>query len=65
MADNTQKISELEEVTQGGAKRVTTDGTSVEFDQKAAREELRRLRAADNTQKGRRPVISSINLSNG
>lgn len=65
MADNATKISDLEEITQGGTERVTVDGITVDLNHQAAREELRRLRAADNTQKGRRPVISTINLSGG
>jgi hypothetical protein len=64
MADNAEKIADLEAITQGGAKRITTDGVSVEFDPKAARDELRRLRASDDVQKTRRPVVSSINLGN-
>jgi hypothetical protein len=62
MADNAQKIADLEAITQAGVDRVTTDGVTVDFDQAAAREELRRLRAADDAQKGRRPVIATINL---
>ena len=64
MADNAKKIAELEKIVQGATSRVTTDGTSTEFDLSAARAELRRLREQDDSQKGRRPVISSINLSN-
>jgi hypothetical protein len=64
MADNAQKIADLEAITQAGVDRVTTDGVTVDFDQAAAREELRRLRATDDAQKGRRPVIATINLGN-
>lgn len=64
MADNAKKIAALERLIQGATTRVTTDGTSTDFDLDAARAELRRLREQDDTQKGRRPVISTINLSN-
>lgn len=63
MPDNSAKIAELEALIQGAATRVTTDGTTTDFDLARAREELRRLREQDNTQRGRRPVISTINLS--
>ena len=63
MPDNSAKIAELEALIQGATRRVTTDGTTTDFDLDKAREELRRLREQDTTQRGRRPVISTINLS--
>lgn len=62
MADNTARIAEIQEILRTGASRVVKDGVTVEYDLGALRNELRKLQATDNTQKGRRPVISRINL---
>ena len=63
MANNAKKIAELEAIIQSGASRVSTDGTSTDFDLDAARQQLRRLREQDDAQQGRRPVVASLNLS--
>jgi hypothetical protein len=60
--DNTARIKEIREILRAGASSVTTDGTSVSFDFDQLRKELRELEAADDAQKGKRPVASSIYL---
>lgn len=62
MADHTERIAEIQEILRTGVKKVTTDGTTTEYDFAALRGELRRLMADDNTHRGRRPVVSAIKL---
>lgn len=61
--DNTARINEIREILRTGASSVNTDGTSVTYDFGQLRTELRELMATDNRQQGRRPVVSSIDLS--
>lgn len=62
MADNSERIAEIRELLRTGAKRTSTDGTSVEFDLASLRQELRQLIAEDDTLAGSRPVASTIRL---
>lgn len=62
MADNSTRIAEIQDVLRTGAKEVLKDGVKVVYDFGALRSELRKLQATDDTQKGRRPVVSRINL---
>jgi hypothetical protein len=62
--DNTTRIAEIREILRSGAKRVTVDGTTVDYDFGALRQELRELLAEDDTARHRKPRVSSINLSN-
>lgn len=63
MADNSTRIAELEEILRIGMTGHTNDGTSSSHDLGTVRSELRKLRADDDTQKGRRPGVVSIDLS--
>ncbi len=63
MADNSAKIAELEAILETGATTVKVDGQEIVRDLNVVRAELRRLQAADDTDKNRRPVTSRINLS--
>lgn len=63
MADHSTRIAEIESILRAGAKQVTIDGQSVTYDLPQLRKELRRLMAEDDTHRGRRPVVSSISLS--
>jgi len=65
MADNSERIAEIQNVLRSGAKKTTVDGVSVEYDFAALRAELRRLMADDDIYRGRRPVVSTINLNHG
>lgn len=60
--DNSAKIAELQAILQAGASSVAVDGTNVAFDLAEVRQQLRELMASDQTNAGRRPVASSINL---
>jgi hypothetical protein len=62
MADNSARISEIQALLESGATEVITDGTTVKLDHASLRKELRRLTAADDASRGRRPVCSSIFL---
>jgi LPS sulfotransferase NodH len=62
MANNTAKIAELEDILQTGATSATIDGRTVHYDFDEIRRQLRELRANDDSQRGRRPVISRIRL---
>jgi len=63
MPDNSAEIAKLEALLNRGTEKTVVDGTVVErdLDQVAAR--LRQLRLTDDTQKTRRPIASSIDLS--
>lgn len=63
MADNSVKIAKLQAILEAGGQSVSVDGTSVTYDMAEVRRQLRELMAGDNTNKGRRPVAASINLS--
>ena len=62
MADNTEKIEELEEILDSGATRIEQDGTKVEIDPEAVRRRLVELRRQDDTIGDQRPPFSSIFL---
>ena len=63
MADNTAAIAELRAKLQSGVTNTTVDGTSVAVDLSAIERQLKRLIAEDNTQRSRRPRLSSVNIS--
>lgn len=63
MADNTAEIARLEGLLKSGAKFVMVDGIQVQIDPSVVQDQLRRLKAEDDTYKGRRPVTANINLS--
>ena len=62
MADNTAKIAELRAILEAGATSTTIAGTSVTVDLDQVRKQLSRLMAEDDTQRSRRPRLSSVNL---
>lgn len=62
--DNTARIAEIREILRTGAKRVTVDGTTVDYDFATLRQELRELQAEDSTARHKKPRVSSINLMN-
>lgn len=62
MADNTDKIASLRTILESGVTSTSVDGTTVSVDLNQVRAELSRLLAEDNTQRVRRPRLSSVNL---
>lgn len=62
MADNTEKIEELEEILDLGTTRIKTDGTEVEIDPDAVRRRLGELKRQDDTYGDPRPPFSSVFL---
>lgn len=64
MADHSVRIAEIQETLRSGVSSVSTDGTTTTFDLASLRKELRQLMAEDDVHRGRRPAVSSINLSN-
>lgn len=62
MANHRERIAEIREILRTGASSVSSDGTSVSYDFESLRKELRDLMAEDDTQRGKRPVASSIYL---
>lgn len=63
MADHSATIAKLEAVLRSGARSVNIDGVTVQIDPESIRRELRKLRAQDDTQAGRRPFALSMNLT--
>ena len=63
MADNSQRIALIDKLLRSGVTSSTVDGTSVAIDPESLREERRRLMAEDETQRIRRPRISSVDIS--
>jgi hypothetical protein len=63
MADHRKRIAEIEQILRSGVSSITTDGTSTSYDLDSLRRELRELQAADDTQRGRRPVAARIKLN--
>jgi hypothetical protein len=64
MANNTAKIAALENILQAGVTSYTIDGRTVNYDLDEIRRQLRDLRQNDDSQSGRRPVVSRIRLGN-
>ncbi len=64
MADNSTRIAQIQEILAEGVSTVVRDGTTVTWNLDQLRRELRQLEAADDTNRGRRPVAASINLGN-
>lgn len=62
MSDKTTQITELEDILDAGAKRVSVDGVTVDYDLEHTERRLRQLKQQDNSRRGRRPVASQINL---
>lgn len=63
MADNATEIAAIEALLESGAKSVTVDGVTTQFDLDGLRKELRRLRAEDDVRQTRRPFSASVDLS--
>lgn len=61
-ADHSARIAEIQAILRAGASSVSVDGTTVQYDLAGLRKELRQLMTEDATQRGRRPVVSSIYL---
>jgi len=49
VANNTTRISEIDEILRSGAKQVSNDGTSITHDFRELRRERRELVATDDT----------------
>jgi hypothetical protein len=63
LADNSAEIAKLETLRKMAARAVTNDGTTVTYDLAAAAKALREAQQRDDSQRGRRPVAPSIDLS--
>lgn len=64
MPDNSVRIAQIREILAEGVSSITRDGTTVSYDLDQLRRELRELEATDDTNRGKRPVASQINLGN-
>ncbi len=63
MPDHSERIEAIQSILRAGAKSVTVDGVTVQYDFASLRKELRDLMADDPAYVGRRPRLSSINIS--
>ncbi len=64
MADNSTEIIRIRTILASGARSVDVDGTRTQIDLDALRKRLRELEAGDDAYRGRRPVVSTMNLRN-
>lgn len=62
MADNADKIAEIDETLQSGAKSITTDGVSVTIDTTQLTSERARLIQTDDTAKAKRPRVVQVDM---
>lgn len=62
MADNRERIAEIEEILSSGVESSNVDGVSIRHNFTMLRKELQRLRDADEVLKRTRPRAVSINL---
>jgi hypothetical protein len=62
MADNREKIAEIDEIIASGVKSSSVDGTSVHHDLKALRKREMLYREQDELLRRTRPRVASINL---
>lgn len=62
MPDNTDRINEIEAILRAGAKRVSLDGVTIDYDFAALRAELRQLKATDPSYRAKRPAAARIHL---
>lgn len=63
MADNTQRIADIRAILQTGVTSTNVDGTQVTLDLDQLRRELLQLVREDDSQRRRKPRLSSVNLS--
>lgn len=63
MADNSQRIKEIRKILQSGLTSSTVDGTTFTYDLDALRSELNQLIREDDSQRMRKPRITSINIA--
>jgi hypothetical protein len=62
VADNTEKIAELDAILQAGPKSTMVDGVSVTIDLEVIRRERDRLIASDDMRGSDRPRVVGFNL---
>jgi len=62
MANNTTRISEIEEVLRSGVVQWSNDGSSGAHNFAELRKELRELKASDDTVGNKRPTGFTVNL---
>lgn len=63
MPDHSTEIANIRAILNEGVTETVRDGMTVKWDHEQLRRRLRELEAADDKNRGRRPVASSINLS--
>lgn len=62
MPDNSAEIARLKAILNSGAKSGMVDGEAVTFDTESIRKQLALLQGTDDTTRGQRPRVSSINF---
>lgn len=63
MADKSAEIEALETIQDSGLDQVTVDGVTTKWNPAVVAKRLRNLRAIDDTNANRRPVVASIKLT--
>jgi hypothetical protein len=62
MANNAVAIAQIQALLNTGATQVIVDGQTVTISPASLRKRLRLLMASDDTNAGRRPLVSTVNL---
>ena len=62
MPNNTARIAQIRALLDTGATQVIVDGQTVTINPASLRKQLRQLMATDDTNAGRRPLASTVNL---
>lgn len=64
MADHSTEIARIRRILSVGARSIDVDGQKTQIDLESLRKRLRELESQDDSLRGRRPVVSKMNLRN-
>jgi hypothetical protein len=63
MSDKSAEIAKLEAIQDSGLDQVSVDGVTTKWNRDTVAKRLRSLRAVDDTNANRRPVVARIKLT--
>ena len=62
MADNSVEIERIEAILNSGATSAVVDGNTITVDHETLSKRLRRLKATDDSARGRRPTVLNVRM---